>query len=297
MFGRRQPNYNDRGQGQQGNRGGRYYGGTGDPYSRQGRGAGTSRFKIFLMIGLLMAGYQVFKFMTNTQVNPVTGESQRVQWSTEEEIALGLQSAPQMMQQHGGLYPDQRAQEFIKTIGNRLASTPTGLKSGYPYDFHLLADPNVVNAFALPGGQTFMTLALFERLGGDENAVAGVMGHEIGHVIERHGAERMAKTGFIQGLVQSVMIGAGGDATAGQIANVVGSYMNMKYGRDQELESDDWGVKLMIDAGYEPRALIKVMDVLEQASGGNKVPEFQSTHPSPENRREKIMEAIEKYGG
>ncbi|MEL6986324.1 MAG: M48 family metalloprotease, partial [Bacteroidota bacterium] len=225
----------------------RYYGGTGDPYSRQGRGAGTSRFKLFLIIGLLMAGFQAFKFFTNTQENPVTGEQQRVQWSTDQEIQLGLQSAPQMAAQHGGLHPDQRAQQYVKTIGQKLAATSTAQLSGYPYDFHLLADNRVVNAFALPGGQIFITAALFERFS-TEDQLAGVLGHEIGHVIERHGAERMAKTGFIQGLIQSVMIGSGGDQSMSQIANMVGNYANLKYGRDQELESDNWGIKLMLES-------------------------------------------------
>lgn len=272
----------------------RRYGGTGDPYSRRGRGAGTGRFKLMLIIGLGMAAFQAFKYFTNTQLNPVTGESQRVQWSTDEEIQLGIQSAPQMAQQHGGLHPDQRAQDFLDNVGARLASTSLASKSGYPYDFHLLADDQVVNAFALPGGQCFITAALFNRLS-SEDQLAGVIGHEIGHVIERHGAERMAKTGFIQGLIQSVLIGSGGDASMAQIANVVGNYAGMKYGRDQELESDEWGVQLMIEAGFNPEDLIGVMDILEESSGGSRVPEFQSSHPSPENRREKIREAIEKY--
>jgi predicted Zn-dependent protease len=247
-----------------------------------------------LLIGLAMAAFQAFKYYTNVQVNPVTGESQRIQWSTDQEIQLGLQSAPQMAQQHGGLHPDQRAQDNVDAVGQRLARTKLAQESYYPYDFHLLADPNVVNAFALPGGQVFITAALYSKLQ-NEDQLAGVLGHEIGHVIERHGAERMAKTGFIQGIIQSILIGTGGDATMAQIANVVGNTINMKYGREQELESDSWGVKLMMDSGYDPEALIGVMDILEEASGGQRVPEFQSSHPSPENRREKIREAIEYY--
>lgn len=273
---------------------GRYYGGTGDPYSRQGRGAGTSRFKLMLILGLGMALFQAFKYFGSSQINPVTGEKQHIQWSTEEEIQLGLSSAPQMAQQHGGLHPDQRAQQMVKAVGKRLVNTPTAQLSNYPYDFHLLTDPNTVNAFALPGGQCFITYALFERLQ-SEDQLAGVMGHEIGHVIERHGAERMAKSGFIQGLIQSVLIGSGGSQSVAQVANVIGNYTNMKYGRDQELESDKWGVKMMIEAGYRPEELIGVMDILEDASGGSRTPEFQSSHPSPENRREKIREAIEAY--
>jgi len=213
MYGNRQPQ-------------GRYYGGTGDPYSRRGRGMGTGRFKMMLLIGLAMFGFQAFKFFTNTQVNPVTGESQRVQWSPEQEIQLGLQSAPQMAQQHGGLHPDQRAQEYLDNVGKKLVQSSIAAKSGYPYDFHLLRDDRTVNAFALPGGQCFITAALFDKLA-NEDQLAGVIGHEIGHVIERHGAERMAKTGFIQGIVQSVMIGSGGDQSIAQMANMVGNYANM----------------------------------------------------------------------
>jgi len=275
MYGRRQSQYGGQGQ--------------------YGRRTGGGQFKFMLMIGLAMAAFQAVKYFTSSQVNPVTGESQRVTWTVNEEIQLGLQSAPQMAAQHGGLHADQNAQDLLDRVGEKLAQSPYAQKSGYPYDFHLLADNQVVNAFALPGGQTFITAALFGRLE-NEDQLAGVMGHEIGHVIHRHGAVRTAKANFIQGLIQSVMIGSGGDHSMAQIANVVGQYANMKYGRDQELESDEWGVKLMIDAGYDPYELIGVMDILEEASGGSgKVPEFQSSHPSPENRRGKIKEAIERY--
>ncbi len=273
---------------------GRYYGGTGDPYSRQGRGMGTGRFKLMLIIGLAMFAFQAFKYFTNTQLNPVTGENQRVQWSPEEEVQLGLQSKPQMAQQHGGFHPDQRAQDYLDKVGQRLVQSSIAAKSGYPYDFHLLVDDRTVNAFALPGGQCFITAALFNKLE-NEDQLAGVIGHEIGHVIERHGAERMAKSGFIQGIIQSVMIGSGGDHSIAQIANVVGNYANMKYGRDQELESDKWGIQLMIDAGYNPEELIGVMDILEESSGGSRTPEWQSSHPSPENRRQNIRNLIEQY--
>jgi predicted Zn-dependent protease len=272
----------------------RYYGGTGDPYSRQGQGAGTGRFKLFLMIGLAMAGFQAFKYYTNVQINPITGESQRIQWSMEEEAQLGLQSAPQMAQQHGGLHPDQNAQAIVDRVGRRLVTNTIASKAPYKFDFHLLADERAVNAFALPGGQCFITAALFSKLK-NEDQLAGVMGHEVGHVIHRHGAERMASQSFIQGLIQSVMIGSGGNSGMAQIANMVGNMSSMKYGRDQELESDDFGVRIMMEAGYNPENLIGVMDILEEASGGNHTPEFQSTHPSPENRRQKIKEAIDKY--
>ena len=200
-----------------------------------------------------------------------------------------------MANQHGGLDPDRKSQEYLDQVGYRLINSVNDIKnSNYKFDFHLLADPNAVNAFALPGGQCFITETLFNKLG-SEDQLAGVLVHEVGHVFHRHGAERMAKTGFIQGLIQSGMLGSGGDRNVVQVASVISQYSSMKYGRDQELESDDFGVYLMMESGYNPEELIKVMDILEEASGGNRTPEFQSTHPSPDNRREMISEAIEKY--
>ena len=262
----------------------------GGGYGRSRRGG---RFKLMLIIGLAIAGYHVLKYYSTTQLNPITGEKQHISLTPEQEVALGMQSAPAMAQQHGGLHPDQRAQEYVKQVGNNLVASTVARQSGYQYDFHLLADPNVVNAFALPGGQVFITEALFSRLT-TEDQLAGVLGHEVGHVIHRHGAERLAKQGLTQGLITSVMVGSG-DASATQMAQAVGSMINMKYGRDQELESDDFGVRMMMEAGYDPRALLEVMDILEQASGPNRQPEHMSTHPSPENRREMIMDAMKKY--
>lgn len=262
----------------------------GNPY---GTRRGGKSLKSMLVIFLLMGGFYLFKYFSNSQVNEITGETQFVSLSPEQEVAIGLQSAPSMVQQHGGLHPDQEAQRFIDQIGERLVNSTIVRQSGYQYDFHLLADPNVVNAFALPGGQVFITAALFSRLQ-NEHQLAGVLGHEIGHVIHRHGAERIAKMELTKGLTGAAVIASGDYGTA-QAAQMIGNLINMKYGRDQELESDDWGVRLMLEAGFEPLEMIKVMDILEESSGGNRQPEFQSSHPSPENRREKIVEAVERY--
>lgn len=273
------------------NRRNTYGNGGGYPQRNNRKRGGIS---IMLILGLLYAGFSLFKYYSNTQVNEITGEKQRVSISPEEEVAIGLQSRPQMMQQHGGLHPDQRAQQHVDAVGARLVNNTIARRSGYEYDFHLLADPRTINAFALPGGQVFITAALYSQLE-DEDQLAGVLGHEIGHVIHRHGAERMAKMELTSGLTGAAVM-ASGDYNTAQMAQMIGNLVNMKYGRDQELESDDFGVRLMIEAGYKPEALIGVMDILEKASGGNRQPEFQSTHPSPENRREMIQSAIKKYG-
>jgi len=261
---------------------------------RSQRRTGFGRFKLMLIVGLVFAGYHLLKFWTNKQVNPITGESQHISISPEQEVQLGLQSAPQMAQQHGGLHPDQEAQNHVDVVGKRLIDNTIAQKSGYQYDFHLLADERVVNAFALPGGQVFITAALYSQLE-NEDQLAGVIGHEIGHVIHRHGAERIAKMELTQGLTGAAVLATGDYGTA-QAAQMIGNMVNMKYGRGQELESDDFGILLMLEAGYDPYALIGVMDILERASGnGSKQPEFMSTHPSPENRRDKIRESIDKY--
>jgi len=121
------------------------------------------------------------------------------------------------------------------------------------------------------------------------------LGHEIGHVLGRHSAERIAKQDLTSGIVNGVLVGSDGSQSAAQTAAMIGNIVNMKYGRDDELESDELGVKIMFDAGYNPEEMIGVMEILKAASGGQRVPEFQSTHPDPENRIEKIKAAIEKY--
>ena len=262
-------------------------------YGGSGRRPRRRSLASMLMIFLIVGGFSLFRYFSSSQVNEITGETQYVSISPQEEIALGLQSAPSMIQQYGGLHPDQNAQEIVDEVGERLVNNTVVRASGYRYDFHLLADANVVNAFALPGGQVFITAALYSKLENIDQ-LAGVLGHEIGHVIHRHGAERIAKMELTQGLTGAAVV-ASGDYNTAQAAQMIGNLINMKYGRDQELESDDWGVLLMMEAGYDPYELIGVMDILEDASGGSRVPEFQSSHPSPENRREKIEESIEKY--
>jgi predicted Zn-dependent protease len=118
------------------------------------------------------------------------------------------------------------------------------------------------------------------------------MGHEIGHVIARHSAERLEQMKLGQGVITGASVAS---EEGGQLAAAVTQMVTLKYGRDDELQSDDLGVKMMIDASYDPYEMIGVMQILKAAGGPNRSPEFQSTHPDPENRIEKIKESIEKY--
>jgi predicted Zn-dependent protease len=197
-----------------------------------------------------------------------------------------------MAAQHGGELPDQRLQAYVDEVGFRIAQTGSVKETEWPFEFTLLADPETVNAFALPGGQVFITKALFDRLQ-TEGQLAGILGHEIGHVVARHAAEHIAKSELTNGLTGAVAV-ASGDARAAQVAAMIGQLVNLKYGRDDELQSDNLGVRFMAEAGYDPRALITVMQILEEASGGAAPPEFFSTHPNPDNRIQRIRQAIEQ---
>ncbi|HMS17777.1 MAG TPA: M48 family metalloprotease [Planctomycetota bacterium] len=250
-----------------------------------------------MLLVLAIAAYGLYQFWQTRTVNPVTGETQYVQLTAEQEIALGVNAAPQMAAQHGGPHPDARVQNLIREVGRRLVERSNARLLPYQYEFTALADENTVNAFALPGGQIFITMALLRRLEA-EDEVAGVLGHEIAHVVARHGAQRMAKEQLTQkltvaGAIALVDISDPSSYKKGAAALALSHVINMKFGRDDELESDRLGVEFMADAGYDPRALLKVMDVLEAAGGGGRMPEFFSTHPNPNNRRAEIQKAIE----
>lgn len=248
-------------------------------------------WRIRILIGLAIVAFAFIRRCSNQEENPYTGRTQNINMTAADEIAIGLQSAPEMAQQHGGLYPDQRMQSLVDAVGNRLVNNSIARETPYQYEFHLLADDQTINAFALPGGQIFITYALFSQL--NESQLAGVLGHEIGHVIGRHSAERIAESSFWQTLATGASVG--GDM--GNLVAGIGQNTLLTNGRDDELESDDLGVLFMIQSKYDPYEMIEVMKVLKAAAGPNRVPEFQSTHPDPENRIEHIKEAIQKYSG
>ena len=250
-----------------------------------------------LLLAAAIAAFVIFQFYSSTtsEVNGFTGRTQRLALSPQEEIALGLQSRQEMAQMHGGPSPDTQAREYVKRVGRRLVDASDADETVYQFDFHLLADRKTVNAFALPGGQIFITEALF-RLLKEEDELAGVLGHEIGHVVGRHSSEQIAKSQLFNGLTMAAVLATsdGQSQSNAQLAQLINQVVTTKYGRDDEIESDRLGVKFLIQAGYKPEALIRVMEVLKQASGGGGGPEFLSTHPSPDNRIGRIKAEIEK---
>src|SRR5919205_1044301 len=252
-------------------------------------------------MALVVAAVSILGYYGSSVFNPITQEKQHVAGITpEQEVALGLQAAPEMAQQFGGEDPDPRVQAKVDSVGERLIAQSAAGQSPYRYDFHVLNDPETINAFALPGGQVFITEGLLKRLK-SEGQLAGVLGHEVGHVVARHGAEHIAKQQLTQGLTGAAVLATydpsdpssrGSDA----VAAMIGQLVTMRFGRQDELESDRLGVRLGSEAGYDPRSMIELMKILEESSHGNQPPEFFSTHPNPQNRIQRIEAAIrERY--
>ena len=249
------------------------------------------------IIAIVIAAISAVTYFSQSETNEITGEVQRVSISQEQEVALGLQAMPQMGAQFGGEIQNAEISNYVEQVGQKLARQAGSASTPYKFDFHVLRDPRTINAFALPGGQVSITMGLLTRLQ-NEAELAGVLGHEIAHVMARHGAEHLAKQQLTQGLIGAVGVATydpqNPSASTAAIAAAVGQLVSMRYGRNDELESDALGVKFMKEAGYDPRGMVSLMKVLAEGGSGGRQPEFFSTHPNPENRIGKIKLAIQK---
>ena len=251
---------------------------------------------IRLLLGVVFTVGGLFSYYGNSTENPVTGEKQRVGGLTaRQEVILGLQSRQQVAAQYGGLYQNENVQGYVKEVGDRVVKNSDAAKSPYPFEFHVLRDPKTINAFALPGGQVFITAALLGRMN-SEAQLAAVLGHEIGHVIGRHGAEHLAKQKLSGSLVNAIGVAASGGNDGGQgvaaIAQAASQLANLRYGRKDESESDRFGLKFIVGAGYDPRGILEVMQILAKSGSGNRQPEFLRSHPDPGNRAETLQKLI-----
>jgi len=254
-----------------------------------------SNFTTRLIIGIVIALIGWFAYLSHVEENPVTGKKQHVSISPNQEIRLGLESAPRMARQMGGEVPlsNPKAQ-VVQKMGQYLVQNSIAKKSPWQFQFHLLADEKTVNAFALPGGQIFITLGLLNKLQ-NEAELAGVLGHEMGHVIERHTAEQMAKNQLGQAMVIAVGTAASDQSRSPyMIATFVNQMIQLRYGRQDESEADTWGIRIMEETGFNPVAMIQVMEVLKAESGGGSGPDIFQTHPNPDLRMKEIREYLTK---
>lgn len=229
--------------------------------------------------------------------NPATGRSQLDLISRAEEIKIGETATPELISQYGGRIDDSYMQAYVSEVGKRLARHVEGDYAELPWEFIVL-DSEVINAFALPGGKVFITKGLLVELE-DEAQLAGVLGHEIGHVTAEHADKRMSQQMVLAGVLVGTAVAVGTSdskvVSAGVplLVGATGQGFLLKFGRGDEIEADALGMRYMSRAGYDPAAQRDVMEILRRASDGQgRPPELLSTHPYPETRIARIEERL-----
>jgi predicted Zn-dependent protease len=223
--------------------------------------------------------------------NPVTGKSELSLISESQEIQMGKQ-ASQEVAQSIGLYNDSKVQAYVGGIGKRLAANSE--RPNLPWEFHVVDDASV-NAFALPGGFIYVTRGLMTSVN-DEAELATVLGHEIGHVTNRHSVQQISKAQLAQLGLGIGSILSSDIARFGQLASAGLSILFLKYSRDAENQADQAGFRYALNQNYDVREMTKVFETLSrvgEASGGGKLPEWLATHPNPENRIEHIEKILD----
>ncbi|MEJ7608609.1 MAG: M48 family metallopeptidase [Bryobacteraceae bacterium] len=212
-------------------------------------------------------------------------------FSKEQDIRLG-QEAAQQVRQKSQVVQNQFLQDYVNRIGQRLANAPEARQSEFPFTFTVINAPSV-NAFALPGGPMFIHTGLLKDVE-NEAQLAGVMGHEMSHVILRHGTNQASKANLLQipAMLASMVAG---HSMLGQLAaagvGLGASSVLLRFSRTDESEADALGSHLMSEAGYNPIEMARFFQRLA-ASGGTRGPQFLSDHPDPGNRQRAIEEEV-----
>ena len=241
-----------------------------------------------LILVLMAAG-----LLGGCSTNPATGKRQLNVLSPGEEIKLGEEATPQFLSQNGGEIPSPVIKTYVADIGRKLAAVSE--RPDLPWEFYVL-NSKQINAFALPGGKVFMSRGLLEKMD-NEAQLAGVLGHEVGHVTAKHVNDRMAQA--IGWGIAGAAIGVAGEISdedwlkvLGVGVGVGGGVYQLSFGRGQELESDELGVRYMARVGYNPVGQVQVMQILADASGNPNASDFFSTHPNPGRRIRDLEEHI-----
>jgi len=223
--------------------------------------------------------------------NPVTGETELMLISEKQEVAMGLEAAPQFEKEFGGRVPNAELQEYVQGIGQALAGVSD--RNNLKYDF-VLVTSKVPNAFALPGGQIFLTAGLMSLMQ-NERELAAVLGHELGHVCARHNVKGMQRQMGTSVLVEVASSVAGVGKAGKGVAKVVGSMVTLKYSRDDEYQADSLGVKYMALAGYNPWGMVELLDILLglHDKEPSSLQEMFQTHPLSTKRVAEATEIVQ----
>src|SRR5262252_40827 len=222
--------------------------------------------------------------------NPATGQRQLSFMSEEKEIALGQENDAQVRQEMGS-YDDRALQEYVTSVGMKLAQVSE--RPNLPWHF-TVADVPAINAFALPGGYIYITRGILPFLD-DESQLAGVLGHETGHVTARHAASQYSKSTLSQiGLIGAAIFAPGGQAIAQAGGTGLGLLL-LKNSRDDEAQADGLGVRYASRAGWDPAGIPRMLTTLgriEEASDSKGVPNWLATHPPADDRVQRVQVAV-----
>lgn len=225
--------------------------------------------------------------------NPATGKKEFSLMSEAQEVQLGQGMDPQIKQEMG-VYDDAELQRYVSGVGMRLAKASE--RPNLPWHFTVLDEP-AVNAFALPGGYIYVTRGILAFLN-DEEQLAGVLGHEIGHVTARHSAQQYTKaTSASVGLTLLSIFVPEARPLQGIAENALG-VLFLKHGRDDEMQADRLGADYTAKTGWDPRGvagMLRTLARLDEASGSRRgVPNFLSTHPAPADRVQHVLAYVQK---
>jgi Zn-dependent protease with chaperone function len=217
-------------------------------------------------------------------------------FSKADDIQVGQENAKQVLAQYE-VVKNPYLQDYVRRLGEKLAAAPEAKQSGFTFTFTVL-NVDEINAFALPGGPMFIYTGLLKAID-NEAQLAGVMGHEMSHVILRHGTHEATKANGVQILAGGLagLLGGGKIVEAG--LGLTASSFVLKFSRDAESEADALGSHLMAESGYDPVQMAKFFEKL--AGAGQRMPQILSDHPNPGNREAAIVAEmrtlpVRKYG-
>lgn len=223
--------------------------------------------------------------LAGCQAAPVTGRNQLIVMPESQDAEMGLDAYQQILAE-SEISKDPELNRRVETVGSRIAASSPHPE--WDWQFTVIEDDEP-NAFALPGGKVGVNTGLFQVAENDDQ-LAAVMGHEVAHAIARHGAERMSQQVLMQVGLASLGI-ATDQTTAALAAQAAMLVVTLPYSRTQESEADHIGLIYMARAGYDPRQAVELWRNFE-SFGGERPPEFMSTHPAPGSRIDNLTRLL-----
>jgi predicted Zn-dependent protease len=219
--------------------------------------------------------------------------------SREEQIKVGRGAAQDVVKKYKVLPETDPRVKLLRELSKKLLAVPPEGKDSFwrsdkfPYEFNVI-DSNEVNAFAVPGGPIFFFTGLIDRMT-TVDELAGVLAHEINHVRREHWA-RAYNDEIKKQLGLAVLLGlTNANRELSTLALTASDLYGLKFSRGHETESDDWGLKLVVGAGFNPEGMVDVFEMFRKLKGSGAPPEWQSTHPDDRNRIRRLQDKIAKY--